>query len=582
MTESLISNIKDSVQHYAQAISTVLEMDVDIVDECMVRIAGTGQFCVNIGKHIDNEGNAFKRVLQYRRTLIVENPGSDEVCLECMNKDNCREQFEICCPILLDREVIGVISLAVFEENKKNNIFVKQKNFVSFLEQISGLIAAKASEYRSFREQALSLQLLEKLQNCISEGVIIFDVKREIMHINTKCEQVLGHSLEQLVYLKKIKEFAIFKQNRMRSTDEVEYIARVKSKKIRLVGKIYPIVIEGQETASVFVFRDVTDINRNLLQSQNMQYLTFDHIIGRDEDFLKVKERARKFAYNEANLLIHGETGTGKEIFARAIHNESKRRDKPFITIVCSGTVETVIEKEIFGYGFQPDEDEKLGKAYMVHGGTIYIDEIGDLTLRLQGRLMEIIQNAKDYGIRLIAGTSRNLKEKAENGEFRKDLYYSLKAFEISIPPVRSRPLDIVFLIDYFMAKYCRIEGKEIELSEGVLRLMKKYPWRGNVREMEKTASFIVSTQNDGAIVETEDLPSFILNQLSEAGEGQHNLERIEKDTIIKVLNLYGNSTESKKKAAKELGVGIATLYRKIEKYGIEEKKQYDIYQNDN
>jgi transcriptional regulator with PAS, ATPase and Fis domain len=582
MIGSLLSNIKDSVQQYVQAISTVLEMNVDIVDDRMIRIAGTGQFCTNLGKRIDNEGNAFKQVLHTKQTLIVENPGSDDVCLDCRNKSNCKEEYEICCPIILDKEVIGVISLAVFDIEKKADILKKQNNFVSFLEQISSLIAAKASEYKRLCEHAFSIQLLKHLINCINEGVIIFNNMNQITDINQKCQHILGNNLEQLIYLKKIGEFTIYRQNRIKSLDEVEYIARVRSKKNRLVGKIHPIVVDGEEAASVFIFQDVTEMNTKLLPSQNIQFFKFDDIIGKDGNFLMVKENAKKLAYSDMNLLITGETGTGKEIFARAIHNESSRSDKPFITVACIGAVESVIEKELFGYSYQPDEDQKLGKVHVAHGGTLYVDEIGDLTLRLQSRLMEIIHNVKEYNIRLIAGTSIDIRQKAESDEFRKDLYYSLKAFEIKIPPVRYRPDDITLLIDYFIAKYCRIEGKKVTLSDDALKLMKAYPWMGNVREIEKIVIFLISIKNDGSVAGVKDLPASILNQMSSENSEQHNLGFIEKNEIIKVLNMFGNGTDSKKKAAKELGIGIATLYRKMHKYGIEEKSQFEIYQNDN
>lgn len=582
MTGSLLSNIKESVKLYVQAISTVLEMDVDIVDDCVVRIAGTGQFCKNIGQRIDNEINAFRQVLQSRQILIVENPGRDKVCYECTKRFDCDEKYEICCPIILDGEVIGVISLAVFDDEKKKNVLLKQKNFISFLEQISNLIAAKASEYKRLCEHTFSIHLLKQLINCINEGVIIFDKTNNITDINLKCQHILGNNLEQLKYLKKIGEFAVHKLSRIRSLDEVEYIARVRSKKNRLVGKIYPIIVDGQETANVFIFQDVTEMSTKLLQSQNMQFFNFDNIIGRDENFLMAKANAKKMSYSDVNLLITGETGTGKEIFARAIHNESNRKDKPFITVACNGTVETVLEKELFGYSFQPEEDEKLGKVHMAHGGTLYIDEISDLSLRLQSRLMEVIQNSKDYNIRLVAATSRDIQQKAENDEFRKDLYYSLKTFEIKIPPVRHRTDDITHLIDYFISKYCRMEGKNVTVSEEVLKLLKVYPWLGNVREIEKLVSFMISIKNDGSVIVIEDLPASLLNQMENGKMGQHNLELLEKNEIIKVLNIFGHNDNGKKKAAKELGIGIATLYRKILKYGIEQKSYFEVYQNDN
>lgn len=576
VNRSVLHSIKDSVLKYAQVISTVLEMDVDIVDDKMIRIAGTEKFYKGISKAIDDEGNAFKKVLSTHETLVVENPGQDEVCLTCSSRFNCREEYEICCPIILDNKVIGVISLAVFDKEKKNEILHKQNNYVMFLEQISNLIAAKAAEHIRFEEQAFSVQLLNTMIDRISEGVIVFDESKQMLYINKKSEQILGNHLQQLIYLKKINEFAIHRLKSIKNLNQVEYIVRIRSKKISLVGDIYPVTVNGKEAGSVFVFHDITVVNRNLLQSQNLKNFNFDHIIGQEDNFVKTKDSAQKLAYSDVNLLICGETGTGKEIFARAIHNESSRKEKPFVTVICTGSLESVLEKEIFGYELQLNDYEKMGKLHLARSGTLFIDEVGDLTPRLQGRLMQVIQNKKDYDIRLIATTGQDLKSKTENGEFRKDLYYSLITFEICIPPVRSRPKDIALLVSYFLEKFCEMEGKKVSLSDDVVKLMKQYSWPGNVREIEKIVSFIVNTQSDGKNIDVEDLPVNIKNQLIEFTGGQYNLETMEKNTILEVLNAFGNTADSKKKAAKELGIGLATLYRKLEKYGITEQKQYN------
>jgi sigma-54 dependent transcriptional regulator, acetoin dehydrogenase operon transcriptional activator AcoR len=575
MSESLLVSIKDSVLMYAQVISTILKMDVDIVDEQMIRVAGTDKFYMGVGKSIDNEGNAFREVLKTRETLIVENPGRDEVCLTCGSRFNCEEEYEICCPIVLGDKVLGAISLAAFDKETRADIVARQESYILFLEQISDLIAAKAVEHKRFEEQTFSLKLLNTLIDCVNDGVIVFSQSHQITHINKKTEQILGHNLQQMAYLKKINEFAVHKVKSYKSLNMVEYVARVRSKKVGLVGNIYPISIDGIEAGSVFVFQEVTILNRNSTQNQNLKHFSFDHIIGQEKHFVDIKESAKKLAYSDVNLLISGETGAGKEMFAKAIHNESSRRDKSFETVICSGSLESVLEKEIFGYGTETKEFDKLGKLQLAQGGTLFIDEVGDLTLRLQGKLMQVIQNKKDFDIRILAATSQDLKAKTESGEFRKDLYYSLIAFELLIPPVRSRSADVPVLVDYFLEKYCRIEGKRISLSDEVVKLMKNYIWPGNVREIEKIINFIVNSQDDGVLVEIDKLPSTVRSQLVELNGGQYNLDRIEKNTILQVLNIFGNTTESKKKAAKELGISIATLYRKLEKYGIEEQKQF-------
>jgi len=290
MGDSLLMSIKDSVLKYAQVISTILKMDVDIVDDQMIRVAGTDRFFTGVGKPIDDEGNAFRKVLKTRQTLVVENPGRDEVCLTCSSRFNCKEEYEICCPVILGDKVLGVISLAVFDKETRNDITTRLDSYVLFLEQISDLIAAKAAEHRRFEEQTFSLKLLNTLIDCVNDGVIVFDESQQIMHINRKTEQILGHNMQQLIYLKKINEFSIHKVKSYKSLNMAEYIARIRSKKIDLTGNIYPVAIDGTETGSVFVFRDVTVINRNLLQSQNMKGFSFEHIIGLEENFAKTRE----------------------------------------------------------------------------------------------------------------------------------------------------------------------------------------------------------------------------------------------------------------------------------------------------
>lgn len=574
MDSSVLLCIKTSVQQFAQVISTVLEMDVDIVDENLIRVAGTNRFLRNINQPIDNQGNAFKKVLQTKKMLVVENPGKDEVCFSCISKEVCTEKFEICCPILLDRNVIGVISLAVFDESKRVVIIEKLKSYTEFLEQISSLIAAKAAEYRNFQQQAFSLELLKNLLDRISEGVIVFDQNQHILHINMKCEQILGNKMEQLVYMNKIKQFAIQKQKNSGS-GEVEYVARVKTRKIRLIGRNYPILVDHTEVGTVFVFQDVTALQKSFLQMYGPEKYSFEHIVGNDPEFLKVKEKARLLAVSEEDLLVWGETGIGKEVFARAIHNESPRREGPFVTVICSGTLEDVLEKEIFGSGTESTGGDYLGKIRLAHGGTLFMDDIGDLPPRLQSRLMKASQDKKKVDVRLIATSSMDLRDKVESGEFRKDLYYSLITFSIHIPPVRSRPEDIMLLVAYFLERYCSLEGKEVRLGEDVLKILKQYSWPGNVREIERIVSFIVSTQAGGTIVSVESLPAAVRNQLVESRTGRFNLEQMEKNAILEVLNTFGSTTDAKKRAAVELGISTATLYRKLQRHGILETKQY-------
>ncbi|MGE4284602.1 MAG: ATPase, T2SS/T4P/T4SS family [Clostridia bacterium] len=575
MKESLLLKIKDSVNQYANVIASVLNVDVDIADNNLIRIAGTGRFAHHILMYFNNEGNAFRKVLQTKKSLFIDNPKVHEVCIGCKNIEICIDQCEVCCPIIVKDEVIGVISLASSTESQKLQICENISDYLAFLEKIADLIATKVLEYINYEEQAFMIELLNRLMNLINDGVIIFDDDNSILYMNRKTELLLGNNLSQLRYLRKIKQFSIHKIKNTNNMTDVEYLVKVKERKVRLSGSIYPITIGIKEVSRVFIFQDIISLQQNMLKVNHVDKYNFNYLIGKSENFLKIKEQCRRLSSGDKNILICGETGTGKEMFARAIHNESMRKNNPFITVVCSGTVDTIIEKEIFGYSYQFPDDKGIGKIEISAGGTLFIDEISDLSLRLQGRLVNVINQA-DVNTRIIATTNKDLRRMVDVGEFRKDLYYSLEAFTVTIPPLRSRQGDIILLANYFLDRYNCLEGKDVVLKEEVYKVFINYPWAGNVRELENIISFIVHTNNSSDPVSIEDLPSNIQNKLVDDTTGQYNLDKIEKQIIVNALNAFGNSTEAKIRVAKELGISKATLYRKLQKYSIVELVHFD------
>lgn len=569
MEQSLLMKVGGSVKKYAQVLADVLNIDVDIADNKLYRIAGTGRFAQDVDKPMANYSTAFRKVLETKKSIIIDRPGEHVICLDCPGRDSCMENLEISCPIIVDDGIVGVIALATFDEDKKGNLLGNLPKYMDFLENIADLIAAKVSEYKKFQEQTYTIELLNKLINFINDGVIVFNEDDSLLFINKTAEKLLGFTLSQLNYLQKIKKFSIYKIKSRNLILDVEYIANVKGNKIRLLGNIYPVTFENRALRTVFIFQDKLQLHQKLLIGSHMENYNFDYLIGKDESFLQVKERAKRLASSNMNILISGETGTGKEVFARAIHNESSKRDKSFVTVMCSGMVDTVLEKEVFGFNIESPEDKVVGKIEMTYGGTLFLDEIADLPLRLQGRLMKLILPEKKRDIRVIATTSRDLKRMVENGEFRSDLYYSLDVFSLVIPSVRSRHSDIKLLINYFLEKYCLLEDKQIRLELEVYNALSNYRWPGNVREIASVISLIVNSNQDGSSIALADLPVTVHTKLLANTIGQYNLERMEKEIILKALNIFGNTLEGKRNAAKELGIGTATLYRKLQKYSI-------------
>ena len=311
-------------------------------------------------------------------------------------------------------------------------------------------------------------------------------------------------------------------------------------------------------------------------------YESFGHegIIGKSQAIQNLIRLVKKVAQTEANILITGESGTGKSFIAKAIHFLSPRKNKPFVAINCAAIPETLLEAELFGYekgAFTGAFASKKGKFELADGGTIFLDEVGDLPLVLQPKLLKVIQEKEieklgreepiKVDVRIIAATNRPLEDLIKKGHFREDLYYRLNVITLHLPPLRERPEDIPLLAEYFLYKFNRRYGKEVSFSQEVIKLFKKYPWPGNVRELENLIERLVIL-SEGLILPS-DLPSYFLKD-PDFYEKETFLisfkEVTEKEEIIKALEKTGYV---KSRAAKLLGLTLRQLDYRIKKYKI-------------
>ncbi|WP_070001102.1 sigma 54-interacting transcriptional regulator [Cellulosilyticum sp. I15G10I2] len=570
MVEPLLRRIQKEVMNYADVISKVLQVDVDITDNKLYRLAGTGRFADTVGTYIENEATGFKWVLENRCNLIIEEPKKHSICKMCPSKDVCKEVFEIGCPIMLGEEVIGVIALACFEKEQKKVVFDNLAYYIDFLENIAELIASKVGEYTYYEEHIITSHMLKKVMEFVDKGVLIFGRGHTIRYMNQYAENILGNNQKQLEYLYKINQFKCMPIEEKNRDLETQYIFRVGQKQIHVQGRIFKMTTEMQSHMEVFIFQDIIDIKKryvNVLKED----CSFDRILGSDETFLSVKEQAKRLAQTDKNILIYGESGVGKESFARAIHHDSRHKDKPFVTVNCTGIVEADAE-EIFG-------DSPLSKMSLTGSGTLFFDEAADLPLRIQIRLLESLQLPGGFKGRIIISTNKDLEELVKQNQFRKDLYYLLHPFSLSIPPLRCRTKDIKELIQYFLKKYSYMEGKKVTIQKEALYELQNYPWKGNIRELENSMSYMILLNQNGTISHEDVLEK--LNKSPQKTSEEFNLQNLEKQTIIKVMNRYANTVQGKKAAAKILGISMATLYRKIEYYNILAEKAYKISQDE-
>ncbi|QFG53474.1 sigma-54-dependent Fis family transcriptional regulator [Chryseobacterium sp.] len=320
------------------------------------------------------------------------------------------------------------------------------------------------------------------------------------------------------------------------------------------------------------------------LEKQLDEKHSFDKIIGKSRLILQAVELAKKVAKTDTSILLTGETGTGKEIFAQAIHHESNRHKQNFVALNCSAFSKDLLESEMFGHkagSFTGASRDQKGLFEEAHNGTIFLDELGEMALDLQAKLLRVIESGEfikvgetkptKVNVRIIAATNRDLKEEIEQGHFREDLYYRISVFQIPLPPLRERVADLEILVPYFIEVLSHKMNKKINaVHPDVINAIKQHPWKGNIRELKNVLERAIIL-NTGHEISLDDLPIDIQIQSTVKSGKQlsaFSLQSVEKLHIQKVLNhTHGNKAE----AARLLEIGIATLYRKIEEYRLSE-----------
>lgn len=319
--------------------------------------------------------------------------------------------------------------------------------------------------------------------------------------------------------------------------------------------------------------------NQEINQAINDKY---SEIIGQSQPMQRIFQTIDRVAHTDANVLILGENGTGKELIARAIHRNSARKHESFVSVDLGSITETLFESELFGHkkgSFTDAKEDRPGRFELANGGTLFLDEIGNLSMPLQAKLLTVIQNRKvsrvgankdtSIDIRLICATNMPLYDMVKENRFRQDLLYRINTIEVQIPSLRERIEDIPLLANHFLKHYATKYGKSVsKVSEASITRMSKHPWPGNIRELQHALERAIILSNS-SVLQPEDF-NFTVNPGKENDQqlnlDQYNLEEVEKLLIRKVLKKYnGNITQ----AATELGLTRSSLYRRLEKYGL-------------
>ena len=575
---SRLKSISNELLHIIEALHAVTNVDIIIVDEHLERVVSTVNKNAKAGTKAP-VNSAFHKCIITGEQFFIENPRENQMCFQCSNSENCKELIEFCIPIRYDNTTIGVLGMCAYDEIAKQNLLLNKVSYMNFESQLSNLISTIISEKNIINMLEYRSSEMLTLINSINEGIIVIDINKNIVSTNKYINEKLNINTNKMPDIWELLTENVY--NKLSAVDFNGEAGPVKLNKMEFVINANPIMVKGHQEGFVLVLSDFNKMKESVLESNRKnELITFDDIVGESEVLLQARREAIQVAENDASVIIYGETGTGKEVFARAIHNLSKRKNNVFMAINCGAIPENLIESELFGYekgSFTgASVSGKQGKFEICKDGTLFLDEIGDLPFSMQVKLnraleeKEIIRVGGNTPIkvnpRIISATHKNLSTLMDINLFRDDLYYRLNVVPIFLPPLRERGYDVIILSRYFLNHYSKVYNKDIEgfSSEAEILLLKhKFP--GNIRELRNLVEYaVIFEQNNiigaenirkkiGATTETENIKLVDLTR------------DYEKLVIQNKIKKLGNDLDAKKEAARQLGISIATLYRKLD-----------------
>ena len=571
--------IKETVNQVAEAITAALDIETEIVDHKLEIIGGTGRYIKKIGSFEENgdldSPYFYSDILRTGKEYIftdIQGLQDDEFYHPVEG-----EFAEIACPIKMKNEIIGIIGLVAFDQIQQQKITEKKDTLIVFLRRMSDLICSKLIESQSNMKLA---SLLESMP----DGLIATDEKGIIFSCNYSAQLLLGVRSDSIIGTELSAYFGsnVFfsTMDKYKAMVDKEILYDNNGKALRFYFTKIPV----PDIGTMYMFKDAKNVARNI---QNMisgrNNTTFDDIYGRSLKLNLVKERALQVAGSNSTILLTGESGTGKGLFARAIHNASMRNKNLFVTVNCGAIPDTLIESELFGYdagAFTGASDTgKIGKFELANNGTIFLDEIGDIPLHLQVKLLDVLQNHRVIrvggideimvDVRVIAATNKNLPEMIEKKEFRQDLYFRLNVIPLEVPPLRERQDDLDILLTKTLNRLTTSMQKNISgFSNKAKDILLSYSWPGNIRELENCIEYAVNMEKTEKI-QAANLPENLRHNSPGAsnynkGTLKERTEKFQLDVINNCLSQTGDTLEGKRKAAEILGISETTLYRKI------------------
>ncbi|NJJ38634.1 sigma-54 interaction domain-containing protein [Paenibacillus apii] len=585
-----LMTIADTVEQVAEAISVALKIDVEIVDAHNVRVGATGKIKALIGQKQEN-GHVSRFVLRTGEPSVIEQPGFHRLCYGCKLQHQCDYTSGVLCPVLYRGEAIGVISLVTFDQEKKRQIIENRTQLMDFISKMAELLSDKLAKQHLHDMLQLRTRELDTVLDSVYEGVLVADAEGKITFLNAFAQAHLSLEPHKVIGqpVSSILPGSILAQAVRTRTlvPDQKIVYREGKNKIGLYSRAFPIEMNGEFKGAVETFQLTEDLHKIASRLDNEGETGLDDILGAGTKIAELKRLVGKLSESPSNVLITGESGTGKELMARAIHQGGSRKDQPFIAVNCGAIPEPLLESELFGYESGAftgaRQGGKPGKFELADKGTLLLDEIGDMPIYLQAKLLRVLQERKveriggsksiPVDVRIIAATHRNLEEMVQNREFREDLFYRLNVVPMVVTPLRERKEDIPLLVHYFIEKANRkLQKHFLGCDPELLETFLSYSWPGNIRELENTIEYMCNIESMPGLT-LASLPERILKALNTptvARMGGYSLKDAVRETeqaaLTRVLSQYSLSRDIDQ-ILNILDISRATLYRKLKEY---------------
>ena len=582
-TQSVLMQIQPTIQRFARMLASVLQLEVEIVDENLCRVAGTGAYGKFLGRQLSGNSRLLRHVLETKTEKVVTQSRFDPLCEGCDSKENCREKAFLGTPVILQDRCVGVISLIAVTHEQQEHISDNLREFSDYVRHISTIFVSKLLEDQGPGDN-ISKIFATMIDN-MDQGVLVVDADNRVQFVNQTALKTLGVVQNNIIGKPVRFRPLTFESNFTHG--HMQHIVSWDDKSELIIGQLHN--IQGRQLFLMAFHQSHTSFS--VANAPDEPHI--EQLVGECRVMRQLKRLISRIAPSPSSVMVVGESGTGKEVVARAIHKLSGRRNKPFIAINCAAIPEQLLESELFGYvkgAFTgASANGKTGLIQAANTGTLFLDEIGDMPLMLQAKLLRAIEAREilpigasspiQVDIRIISATNQNLAQFIAEGKFREDLFYRLNVIPMTLPPLRERQEDIELLVHYFLHLHTRRLGSVYPgIAPDVVEILRKHRWPGNLRELSNLMEYLVNVVPSGEVIDSTLLPPNLLNngtteqsdvtEVSEAhlsldDAGGTALEEMEKQMIREALSRHN----SKKEVADELGIGIATLYRKIKKY---------------